>query len=302
MTHLIDVTICTLNSEHSIEGCLRSVFQFIPVNNVIIVDGGSTDHTITIAKKFGDKIRLHSMPELNLGKSREYAFSLVETEWFLQVDSDVILNEKIVPAISTYMEKADVIEFGTVGHFSFPYPTPADLKKRSYQNRAFFIINLMRKKAVENISIDINTMEEELVRRLMKKKGYTWLKTDEILGDHYSKPVRYKGRNPVSLIRSNPMKSLEFYELGKMDRNTGVDAGRVINDLISTITLSLNISGFLTALKGVSNPFTAAYNYLKGYSLKKESTHVVKEYSSIIENNLGPKRETAIHRHNNNQI
>ena len=59
----VDVAILTMNSDRMLRECINSVYQNVPVNNLIIVDGYSTDTTADIVKEFQEKygnIQLHS--------------------------------------------------------------------------------------------------------------------------------------------------------------------------------------------------------------------------------------------------
>jgi glycosyltransferase involved in cell wall biosynthesis len=51
----IDVAIITMNSERKLSECLDSVYRNIPVNNLIVVDGFSTDNTIAIIQEYKEK-------------------------------------------------------------------------------------------------------------------------------------------------------------------------------------------------------------------------------------------------------
>ena len=51
----IDVAILTMNSERMLRECINSVYQNVPVNNLIIIDGHSTDSTADIVKEFQEK-------------------------------------------------------------------------------------------------------------------------------------------------------------------------------------------------------------------------------------------------------
>ena len=44
----VDVVLLTMNSERKLGQCLESVYRNVPVNQLIAVDGGSTDHTLEI--------------------------------------------------------------------------------------------------------------------------------------------------------------------------------------------------------------------------------------------------------------
>ena len=88
----IDVTICTLQSSHKLKECLDSILREIPIHKIIVVDGGSTDGTFEILKEY-PQVELYIRPDLNLGQSRELSFSKVTTEWFVEIDSDVVLQK-----------------------------------------------------------------------------------------------------------------------------------------------------------------------------------------------------------------
>jgi glycosyltransferase involved in cell wall biosynthesis len=52
---LIDVAILTMNSGRMLRECIESVYNNLPVNNLIIIDGHSTDTTAEIVKEFQEK-------------------------------------------------------------------------------------------------------------------------------------------------------------------------------------------------------------------------------------------------------
>jgi len=54
---LVSVIISTYNSEKFIESCLQSIRKQTYKNiEIIVVDKGSKDHTISIARKYTDKV------------------------------------------------------------------------------------------------------------------------------------------------------------------------------------------------------------------------------------------------------
>ncbi len=83
----------TKNSQHLLAKCLASVYRNVPVKNLIIIDGFSTDRTLTILEQFNYRyrnIRLHQI-EGSRAKARNEGIRRVTTEWFMFLDSDVIL-------------------------------------------------------------------------------------------------------------------------------------------------------------------------------------------------------------------
>ena len=85
----------TLNSERSLSACLRSIVrQNYPPNKVelIVADGGSTDRTLKIARKFGAKIIPNPLKTGEAGKAA--ALSFAKGELVALVDSDNILPSR----------------------------------------------------------------------------------------------------------------------------------------------------------------------------------------------------------------
>ena len=52
--------IATFNEEHTIGRCLKSVYDWC--DEIIIVDGNSTDATKSLAQSFGDKVKITNVP------------------------------------------------------------------------------------------------------------------------------------------------------------------------------------------------------------------------------------------------
>jgi len=91
----ISVLIPTLNSASVLEGCLQSIVQQdYPKEKieVIVADGGSTDKTIEIAKKYGAKIFPNPLKTGEAGKA--VALRQTQGELVALIDSDNILPNK----------------------------------------------------------------------------------------------------------------------------------------------------------------------------------------------------------------
>lgn len=73
------------NEEELLPGCLDSIRDWI--DEIIIVDTGSTDRTIEIAKSYGAKI-YHQEWEGNFSKHRNYSLDLATSDWVFIIDAD----------------------------------------------------------------------------------------------------------------------------------------------------------------------------------------------------------------------
>ena len=89
----VDVVIITRNSERMLVECLKSVYANIPVNRLIVVDGYSTDRTLEIVhdfhKEHGNVLLIQDRG--TRATARQKGIEQVKTEWFMFVDSDVVL-------------------------------------------------------------------------------------------------------------------------------------------------------------------------------------------------------------------
>ncbi|MEM3607107.1 MAG: glycosyltransferase family A protein [Candidatus Bathyarchaeia archaeon] len=91
----IDVIVCTKNSEKTLKNCLQLIRKFIQINRLIIIDGGSADATVEIAKKFNAEIYYDG--GVSLGLARNLGLNLAETEIVAFIDSDAYITKEWFP-------------------------------------------------------------------------------------------------------------------------------------------------------------------------------------------------------------
>ena len=84
------------NEEENLPRCLNSVANM--VDEIIIVDTGSTDRTVEIAKKYGAKVYHHTW-EGNFSKSRNYSLKYATCDWILILDADEELSKEDAPRL-----------------------------------------------------------------------------------------------------------------------------------------------------------------------------------------------------------
>jgi glycosyltransferase involved in cell wall biosynthesis len=89
----IDVVLLTKNSERVLTKCLDSLYQNVPVHRLIVVDGYSTDTTLTIVQNYHQKY--HNVTVIfdngTRASARQKGIMSVQTDWFMFLDSDVLL-------------------------------------------------------------------------------------------------------------------------------------------------------------------------------------------------------------------
>lgn len=100
----ISVVLAAYNEEENLTACLESVKKL--ANEIVIVDGGSEDRTLEIAKKYHARIISTSNPPIfHLNKQK--ALEAAKNEWILQLDADEIVSEKLAKEIEMVTKMSD---------------------------------------------------------------------------------------------------------------------------------------------------------------------------------------------------
>jgi glycosyltransferase involved in cell wall biosynthesis len=91
----LSVVILTLNEQENLPYALQSVSGW--AQEIVVLDSGSTDATVSIAESFGARVVFHAFEDYS--KQRNYALREldVRTEWVLFLDAD----EWVPPALRT---------------------------------------------------------------------------------------------------------------------------------------------------------------------------------------------------------
>lgn len=87
----ISATIITLNEQDNIDKCLNSLKDL--VEEIILVDSGSTDKTVEIAKKLKAKVYVRNFD--NFANQKNYALSLVSNDWVFSIDADETVSKDL---------------------------------------------------------------------------------------------------------------------------------------------------------------------------------------------------------------
>jgi glycosyltransferase involved in cell wall biosynthesis len=176
----VDVIVLTKNSERLLKDCISSVYRNVPVNRLIVVDGYSTDKTVQIVKEFQEK---HGNVILvqdkgTRGAARQKAMSMVKTDWFMFVDSDVVLSENWFAKAEKQI-KDDVggiwgIEIWSVLRRTKILRLFERFTLKIFDKRGGTHDLLVRRKTVEDIQVpyQLHTYEDAYIKSWICKKGY----------------------------------------------------------------------------------------------------------------------------------
>lgn len=95
----ISVALITLNEEANLPRTLESVMPLVrdQQGEIIVVDSGSTDRTIEIAKSFGAKVFVE--PWKGFAAQKNSAMDKAEGDWVLQLDADEAVEPELAEEI-----------------------------------------------------------------------------------------------------------------------------------------------------------------------------------------------------------
>ena len=101
----MDVTIATKNSAKTIEHCIKAIRENIPVRQLVVVDGGSSDTTVAITSSLGAEVIVDTGL---LGRVRYIQAQACKTQWIAIIDSDVYVYPSWWTELSQYTNEPDV--------------------------------------------------------------------------------------------------------------------------------------------------------------------------------------------------
>jgi len=93
----LSIFIICKNEAHIIEETLTQAAKL--ADEIILVDSGSTDATVEIAKPYVSKI--YTQEWLGYAKQKNYALSLCSHKWVLSLDADEVLSDALIAEIKS---------------------------------------------------------------------------------------------------------------------------------------------------------------------------------------------------------
>ena len=98
----LSVVLATYNEEKNLASCLDSVKGLY--DEIIIVDGTSTDKTVQVAKRYGARIKITTnKPNFHINK--QMAIDMATKDWILQLDGDEHVSPEQKEEIKEILEK-----------------------------------------------------------------------------------------------------------------------------------------------------------------------------------------------------
>lgn len=193
----LSVAIIACNREKEIEACLKSVQG---VDEIIVLDTGSTDKTPYIANKYKARVYYYRWDD-DFSAARNRCLDYVQNSWVLSIDTDEILKTKI----------SDVYEFINKNFSS----RVVGVRVEQPDKTSFYGVRLFRKESAH--------WEREIHEELSRHADMV---TDEIKIQHNpSKDHQFDPKRNITILRrvleKKPKSQMDAYYLGEELYNLG---------------------------------------------------------------------------------
>ena len=135
----LSVVILTKNEEARIARCLESVRW---VDEIVVVDGMSTDRTAEICRRFGARVIAHPF-EGSFAQERNLGMEHAQGDWVLQIDADDVVTPEFRATVERLMQHPP-------GHAAFKFRRKSYLLGRFMRGGGWYhyLPNLVRRDAV----------------------------------------------------------------------------------------------------------------------------------------------------------
>lgn len=246
----VSVTIITLNEEDKLPRAIESVRW---AEEVLVIDSGSTDRTIEIARGLGAKVTENPWP--GYGKQKNFAQDHAQHDWVLNIDADEVVPPELAQELQSRLEQVGNGELQADG---FSVPRKTFYLGKWIQHGGWYpnyLIRLANRRS--------SRWTEPAVHEELKAQGPV---------------VRLK--NPLhhyafSSIQDQIQTNLRFSRLGSQDLKSSGQVGSVPRLVLKPIGKFLETylakRGFLDGLPGFIISINAAYSMFLKYAYLTES-------------------------------
>nr|MBP6073255.1 glycosyltransferase family 2 protein [Flavobacterium sp.] len=99
MSLKLSVFIIAFNEERIIEECLKKLNW---VDEIIVVDSGSTDRTVEICEKYQAKVIYKKFE--GFGQQKQFALDQTTNDWVLSLDADEVLTDELIAEMKSSIQ------------------------------------------------------------------------------------------------------------------------------------------------------------------------------------------------------
>ncbi len=219
--YTLSAVILSFNSVKKLEKCIASLQNW--ADEIIIVDGQSSDGTIELCKRLSVKLFSHSFLG-SFAQERNFGAKESKSQWILQLDSDEIVSEEFKNKCDQLLPqtKYAAFKFGRRNNFlghTFTYGGWYHLSQHLYKNNFARYEGRVHEKMIANG--DVGTIDADILHYpfdsigefVERQNRYTDLQAQDILDSEDSLNIR-KIRYNLTLKPLKLFKKMYFDKRG----------------------------------------------------------------------------------------
>ncbi len=113
---MLSICMIVKNEKDVIERCIESVMNYLGevVDEIIVVDTGSTDGTRDIVEKMGCKVYDFKWCD-DFSKARNFSLEQSKNDWIMFIDADEFIYKANVDCLKNFCVENHITDYGTVG-------------------------------------------------------------------------------------------------------------------------------------------------------------------------------------------
>lgn len=196
-TKKISVTIIAQNEQSRIRKAIESCKGF--ADEIVVVDGGSTDATREIAESLGCKVYLNPWP--GYAEQRNFAATHAEHDWIFFIDTDEFVDSELNGSLLNWKKgaasEADVYNVYRIGNFMGIWLSRGEYLTRLYNKRKTKIRVTPVHEGPETEGLKVDSLP-----------GVLWHDGYRSIADHVNRFNRYTELEAEKAVSSNKNFSL----------------------------------------------------------------------------------------------
>lgn len=276
----VSFVIPVLNGENFIRQCLESIFsEKNAEDEVIVIDNGSTDSTVSIVKSF-DGVKVLVQPDLTVSALRNFGAHHVSKQLLAFIDADVVLckgwRKKAVETFQDERIDAAGSRYGLPENALWiekAWYSQKNIEKRTveYINAGNFLIKPDVFENLGGFDATLSSDEDCEFGERLNKAGYLMLEDPEIRSVHLGNPKSLKGFYRKELWHATSVLATKSSKMFNRPTVMSIIFGMTIMLSIMAIVASIwfEVNYFWVSISVVITPFVTALFRAFQYNIYK---------------------------------
>lgn len=249
----LSVVVATYNEERNIGDCLASIKQL--ADEIVIVDGGSSDQTVNVVSHYTTKIHITNNPPI-FHINKQKAIDMAGGEWVLQLDADERVPKELADEIKEVISN------------------PLSLNGYYLSRRNFFMGRFLKKGG---------QYPDSVIRLIRKGKGYLPCKSvhEQMIVEGPIGTLKHDLwhlANPhfsTYLIHSDRYTTLTAHEMLKQETDGIITFWRYVvwKPTVTFLSLYIRHKGFMDGFPGFVFSYYSGLHFITSYVKFWEKVH-----------------------------